>query len=265
MQDLVHVIILAIVQGLTEFLPVSSSAHLILVPKLMHWQDQGLAFDVAIHLGTLCAVLLYFKHELILMSKAWYKSLFTRKQTANSRLAWAIGFATIPVGLAGLIFNNFISTQMRATWIIAVTTIGFGLLLGFVAITCKQKRNELQITWRDVLTIGCAQALALIPGVSRSGITLTAGLLVGLTKQAAARFSFLLSIPVIVLAGVLEFHHLLSKHETIDYQGLSVGFIVAAVTGYACIDLFLKLLDKFGVMPFVVYRVVLGIVLITVM
>lgn len=261
MYDLFHVFILAIVQGLTEFLPVSSSAHLILVPKLLHWQDQGLAFDVAIHVGTLCAVLAYFRVELKAMIHDWCQSLLTRQQTASSRLAWAIGFGTIPVGLAGLFFNNYIATQMRATWIIATTTIGFGIILGIAAIIAKQQRNEYSLTWKDVLVIGCAQALALIPGVSRSGITLTAGLFVGLTNQAAARYSFLLSIPVIILAGVLEMLKLSTNSLPTDYTALLFGFVVAGITGYACIDIFLKLLAKIGVMPFVVYRIMLGLAL----
>lgn len=258
MLELYHVFVLAVVQGLTEFLPVSSSAHLILIPKLMHWPDQGLAFDVAIHVGTLCAVLAYFKTELKLMARDWVGSITGKGNTANSRLAWAVGIGTIPVGIAGLVFNNYIAQNMRATWIIAATTIGFGLLLGLASICSKQKRDELSLTWRDVFIIGCAQAIALIPGTSRSGITLTAGLFVGLTKQAAARYSFLLSIPVILLAGILEMHKLVTSPEIINYQALTFGFIIAAISGYACIKIFLELLDRIGIMPFVIYRLLLG-------
>jgi undecaprenyl-diphosphatase len=257
-----HVFILAIVQGLTEFLPVSSSAHLILFPKLFGWPDQGLAFDVAIHVGTLCAVIFYFRHELMLMSKEWLRSLTGGPSTANSRLAWAIGIGTIPVGVAGLVFNNFIANNMRATWIIAVTTLVFGMLLGIVYIMAKQQRNEYSLRFKDILIIGCAQAIALIPGTSRSGITLTAGLFVGLTRQAAARYSFLLSIPVILLAGALEGYKLLSSDAAYNYQALLFGFIVAAISGYICIDLFLRLLNRYGVIPFVVYRLLLGIALL---
>lgn len=265
MQELYHVFILAIVQGLTEFLPVSSSAHLILVPKLMHWSDQGLAFDVAIHVGTLCAVLAYFRTEILLMTKDWFGSLRGKPATANSRLAWAIGFGTIPVGLAGLLLNHVIAEHMRDTMIIAVTTLLFGVLLGIASVMAKQQRDEHELTWKDVLLIGGAQALALIPGVSRSGITLTAGLFAGLTRQAAARYSFLLSIPVIILAGGLEMHKLTTSGQIVDYNALAFGFIVAAISGYACISLFLKLLDRFGVMPFVIYRVLLGMCLLLVL
>lgn len=262
MQELYHAFLLAIVQGLTEFLPVSSSAHLILLPKLLHWHDQGLAFDVAIHVGTLCAVIAYFRTELKLMVNDWCRSLTGKKQTVNSRLAWAIGFGTIPVGIAGLLFNNYIASQMRATWIIAISTIFFGILLGLASKFSSQKRTEHKLTWRDVLVIGGAQAIALIPGTSRSGITLTAGLFMGLTKQAAARYSFLLSIPVIILAGGLEGYKLYISDITINYAPLLLGFIVAAISGYACISVFLKLLDRFGVMPFVLYRILLGTVLL---
>lgn len=257
-----QVFILAVVQGLTEFLPVSSSAHLILFPKLFGWQDQGLAFDVAIHVGTLCAVIAYFRHELVLMIKDWGRSISGGPSTINSRLAWAIAIGTIPVGMAGLIFNNLIATQMRAIWIITVTTLVFGILLGIVYLTAKQQRDEYTLRLRDIILIGCAQAIALIPGTSRSGITLTAGLFVGLTRQAAARYSFLLSIPVILLAGGLEGYKLLYSDVTYNYQALVFGFLVAAVSGYLCIDLFLRLLQRFGVIPFVIYRLTLGITLL---
>lgn len=253
MQDLSQVIILAIVQGLTEFLPISSSAHLILIPKLLGWSDQGLSFDIAIHLGTLLAIFIYFRREIYQMLTKEYK------------LAWAIILGTIPVGLAGIMFHDVVSVYMRSAWIIAATTLIFGVLLGVATLMAKQQRNEHQLRWRDVVIIGCAQAVALIPGTSRSGITLTAGLFCGLTRTAAARFSFLLSIPVIILAGLFEAYKVSGGGEIIDYRGLGVGFVVAGLSGYLCIDLFLRLIDKFGVMPFVVYRLLLGCVLVYVL
>lgn len=262
MYDLFHVFVLAIIQGLTEFLPVSSSAHLVLVPKLLGWKDQGLAFDVAIHVGTLCAVLIYFRYELKLMCRDWFKSLHTKRQTQNSRLAWAIGFGTIPVGICGILFNSYIANNLRSVTVIAITTIIFGILLGLAAVFGKQKRNEYNLKWQDVVAVGCAQAIALIPGVSRSGVTLTAGLFMGLTRQAAARYSFLLSIPVILLAGGLEMIEFAKVSQATDYQALLFGFVVAAISGYACIDLFLRLLDRIGLMPFVIYRVLLGTILL---
>lgn len=249
-QELAQAIILAIVQGLTEFLPVSSSAHLILFPKLLGWSDQGLAFDVAIHFGTLCAVLIYFRHQI--------KDIIYKEH----KLGWAIVFGTIPVGLAGLLGHDYIANNLRATWVIAASTILFGFVLGIAALTAKQKRNEHSITWRDVLLIGCAQAIALIPGTSRSGITLSAGLFAGLTRTAAARFSFLLSIPVIFLAASLESYKLMRYSFSVNWTKIGIGFAVAAVTGYLCIDLFLRLIQRYGVMPFVIYRLVLGVIIL---
>lgn len=263
MNNVSHIIVLAIIQGLTEFLPVSSSAHLILVPILFGWPDQGIAFDVATHVGTLIAVLVYFRHELTLMFHDWLKSL-AGKNSKNSRLAWAIGFGTIPVGIAGIVFNGYITTHLRAAIVIAITTIIFGILLGIASIIAKQKRDEYTLTWRDVGIIGCAQALALIPGVSRSGITLTAGLFVGLTRTAAARFSFLMSIPVIICAGVVEGIRFFAQHQITDYKPLLLGLVVSAISGYICIGVFLRLLAKYGVMPFVIYRLILGMLLLTV-
>jgi undecaprenyl-diphosphatase len=262
LQDLFQAFVLALVQGITEFLPISSSAHLILIPKFLHWPDQGLAFDVALHVGTLCAVIVYFRTELKLMIKDWFAHLLGKRQTKNSHLAWAIGFGTIPVGLAGLAFNNFISQNLRATWIIAITTLVFGILMGVAVYYAKEKRNEYSLTWKDILLIGCAQAIALIPGVSRSGITLTAGLFRGLTSQAAARFSFLLSIPVILLSGGLEAYKLSQSAMPINYQPLMLGFVVAGLSGYACIGIFLKLIARFGLMPFVQYRIALALLLL---
>ncbi len=258
MTNLWHALVLAIVQGITEFLPVSSSAHLILFPKLFGWPDQGLAFDVAVHIGTLCAVLAYFRHELILMSKDWFAALTGRKMSRNARLAWAIGFGTIPVGIAGLMFNHYIATHMRATLVLACSTLIFGILLGVASLVAKLKRNEYSLTTRDIVLIGCAQALALIPGTSRSGITLTAGLFVGLTRQAAARYSFLLSIPVIILAGGLESYKLIHAAQPVDITAMLFGCVCAAISGYLCIGVFLRLIDRVGIMPFVLYRIILG-------
>ncbi len=264
MENIYQAIILAIIQGLTEFLPVSSSAHLILVPQLLGWTDQGLAFDVAIHVGTLCSVILYFRHELKLMIIDWCNNIIGKKATKNSRLAWAIGFGTIPAGIAGLLFNHWIETYLRSTLVIAITTIFFGILLGIATIIAKQKRDEYQLQTKDIITIGCAQAIALIPGTSRSGITLTAGLFTGLTRNAAARYSFLLSIPIILLSGIFMTYKVYTQHAVINPAALITGFLVAAVSGYLCIDIFLKLLQRFGVMPFVIYRIILGIVLLAV-
>lgn len=188
--DLIQVVVLAVVQGITEFLPISSSAHLILVPIFSSWADQGLAFDIATHLGTLVAVILYFRRELHAMSREWIESLLTKRSTANSRLTWAVLLGTIPVGLAGITFKGLIESDMRSPLILAGGLIFFGVLLGWADWRHAGKRSENQMTWKDVLVIGCAQALALIPGTSRSGITMTAALMMGFSRESATRFSF---------------------------------------------------------------------------
>ncbi|MFQ5470174.1 MAG: undecaprenyl-diphosphate phosphatase [Gammaproteobacteria bacterium] len=257
-----HEIILALIQGLTEFLPISSSAHLILFPKLVGWDDQGLAFDVAVHVGTLSAVILYFRKELKSMVSDWIRSVTTQKQTDDSRLAWGVLIGTIPVGLAGVIFKGHIETYLRSPVVIAIATIVFGLLLWWADKRSRRYRDEHTLAITDILFIGCAQAIALIPGTSRSGITITAALFLGLSRQAAARFSFLLSIPVILLAGGLETIDLIQQPLRIDWIQLLTGVVAAGISAYLCIHFFLKLLESIGMLPFIIYRLVLGVVLL---
>lgn len=247
-----QIIVLSLVQGLTEFLPVSSSAHLILMPELLGWFDQGLAFDIAVHVGTLVAVIAYFRQDL------WRMIIDFR----HSKLFWSIGFATIPVGLAGLLLKKHVETTLRSPMVIACATIGFGLILWLSDKIGKQRRSLTTLHWRDVALIGCAQALSLIPGTSRSGITLTAGLFSGLTREAAARFSFLLSIPVIILAGGLEAVTLIKSPVAVNWLALGTGLCVSGISGYLCIHYFIKLINIVGLLPFVIYRLLLGIFLI---
>lgn len=256
--DFIQVFALALLQGLTEFLPISSSAHLILLPIIANWQDQGLAFDVAVHVGTLTAVVFYFRSTLKKLTADWIKSVATQQNIGDSRLAWAVLFGTIPVGLAGLLLGDWIETTLRSPIVIAITTIGFGLLLGYADWQGKRVRSEQSLNWQDVLFVGVAQAVALIPGTSRSGITITAGLMLGLTREAAARFSFLLSIPVILLAGGLKTIELVQSPLRIDWAALVSGALFSAISAYICIFLFLKMLDRIGMWPFVIYRLVLG-------
>ncbi len=261
--DVLQVILLAVVQGLTEFLPVSSSAHLILIPIFTHHEDQGLAFDIALHIGTLLAVLYYFRRELRLMIRDWCLSCIGRGQTPQSRLLWAIGFTTIPVGLAGLLFNHYVSAYFRDPIVIAIGMIVFAFFLAFADKYARETRSEYTLTWKDVVIIGIAQALALIPGASRSGTTMTAGLMVGLSREASSRFSFLLSIPVILLAGGYE----ASKITTADWAQTNaslfiLGIALSAITAFACIHVFLKLIERIGMMPFVIYRLLLGVLLL---
>jgi len=260
--DFVQIIALALLQGLTEFLPISSSAHLILLPILANWQDQGLAFDVAVHVGTLAAVIYYFRRTLRTLINDWWQSVVQRQRVGESHLAWAVGFGTIPVGLAGLLLGDVIETALRSPLVIAVTTILFGLLLGWADWQGKRQRQEQQIGWKDVLFIGLAQAVALIPGTSRSGITMTAGLMLGLTREAAARFSFLLSIPVILLAGGLKTRDLVQSTLSVDWTALISGAVFSAISAYICIFLFLKMLERIGMWPFVIYRLILGAILL---
>ena len=260
--NLWHVLALALLQGLTEFLPISSSAHLILLPNLVGWQDQGLAFDIAVHVGTLSAVTVYFRHELWTMSREWTVSLAGGSRTPQSRLAWAVLFGTVPVGIAGLSFNHSVEQYLRSPLIIAAASIGFGLLLWWADFGGTHRRDEHELTWRDVAMIRVAQAVALIPGTSRSGITMTAGLAMGLNRSASARFSFLLSVPVIVLAGGLELVELVVQAGPVDWRALIIGAAVSGVSAYLCIEFFLKLIERIGMFPFVLYRVLLGIVLI---
>lgn len=259
--DFIQIFVLALIQGISEFLPISSSAHLILVPILTDWQDQGLAFDVAVHVGTLSAVIMYFRKDIIRMLTAWAKSLVGYGLTPDAKLAWAIGLGTIPVGLAGLLFKDFIEVYLRSPLVIATTTVVFALLLWLADRTGDRLRSEYDIRWLDVLLIGIAQAMALIPGTSRSGVTMTAALLLGFTRQAAARFSFLLSIPVILLAGGLLTKDLVESSTPIDWTALILGIVLSALSAWICIHYFLKFLSRIGMLPFVIYRLALGVFL----
>lgn len=259
MQDLAQIFSLSLLQGITEFLPISSSAHLVLLPKFMGWQDQGLSFDIAVHVGTLFAVVFYFRKEISLMLKDWlYATLGKQKSTEHSKLAWSIMFSTIPVGLIGILSRHFVEASLRSYTVIALTTIVFGLLLGCAAWLRSSGRQEYSATWKDIIIIGFAQAISLIPGTSRSGITMTAGMFAGFSKKAAARYSFFLAIPVIFLAGSLEIVKLFKLGGSVAWSPLILGGVISAISGICCIHVFLKLLNKVGFLPFVIYRLMLG-------
>ena len=262
--DNIQTIFLALVQGITEFLPISSSAHLILVPHLLGWEDQGLAFDVAVHFGTLSAVVFYFRAELARMTIDWLRSCAGRGMSDDARLAWLVVLATIPVVVAGLLLHALIENQLRSPLVIAATTIGFGLLLLFADRLGRHVRTTTSLSVMDAILIGIAQAVALIPGTSRSGITMTAALALGLTRTDAARFSFLLSIPAILMAGGYETWKLLSDTGPVDWGALLLGVLLAAVSAWLCIHFFLRLIERIGMWPFVVYRLLLGAVLLAV-
>ena len=263
--EYLHAIFLAVVQGLTEFLPISSSAHLILVPKLLGWKDQGLAFDVAVHVGTLLAVIMYLRKEVLEIIPAWFGGWVNRQWNDYGRLGWWVIIATIPVGIAGLLGNQWIEDNLRHPLVIAAATLFFGLLLGWADI--KGDRNqkiETEMGWQHALFVGFAQALALIPGTSRSGITMTAALASGYSRTAAARFSFLLGIPAITLPGLLKGIELAQAEEGVDWSLITVAAMVAAVTAFLCIKVFMRFVQTVGMKPFVIYRVLLAIVIVLV-
>jgi undecaprenyl-diphosphatase len=256
--SITQVLLLALLQGLTEFLPISSSGHLILMPALLGWRDQGLAFDVAVHFGTLLAVVSFFRRDLLRMTLSWFRGFAGRSWDEDGRLAWWVLIGTIPVGLSGLLLKGLIELHLRTPLLIAWTTLVFGVLLWIADRLAKQNRDERSLTLVPVLMIGVAQAIALVPGTSRSGITITAGLMLGMTRQAAARFSFLLSIPVIVLAGGLETLELLSGDAPFDATILLLATASSAVIAFLTIHLFLRWVGRIGMAPFAIYRILLG-------
>lgn len=260
--DFLYLILLGLVQGFTEFLPVSSSAHLILLPLITDWQDQGLSLDVAAHFGTLIAVIIYFHRDLKGIISAGVKSAPWQDNDLNARLFWFLIFATIPVSVVGLFGHDFIANYFRDPLIIAIATILFGLLLWWSDASGEQDRDEKNLSLKDIIWIGFAQVLALIPGTSRSGITMTAGLILGLNRKAAARFSFLLSIPVIFLAGSYEAFSLIRKGSETDLVSFITVFLVSCFAAWLTIDLFLRFVEKTGMLPYVIYRFLLGSVLL---
>ncbi|WP_448212804.1 undecaprenyl-diphosphate phosphatase [Colwellia sp. MEBiC06753] len=260
--DIIDIIFLALIQGLTEFLPISSSAHLILPSQLLGWQDQGLAFDVAVHVGSLLAVMIYFREEVGRMFMAWLNTFKGERSNFDGKLAWWIFFATIPAGLFGLFGKDFIEHYSRSILVIAGTTLLFGVLLGFADIKAKQNVSIEKLGFKGAMYIGLAQAIAIIPGTSRSGITMTMGLMLGLSRENAARFSFLLSIPAIAMAGSYLTFKLISEAAQVDWQAMGLGTLLSFISAYACIHYFLILINKLGMMPFVIYRLALGVALL---
>jgi undecaprenyl-diphosphatase len=269
---ILHAVVLALVQAATEFLPVSSTAHLVLVPWLLGWPAHSLLFDIALHLGTVVAVMVYF-------FRTWVRLAFLAvgKQVwkpapgdpdhdlyENPRLFLFLVLATLPAGIAGLLFKDAIETVLRGPLVIAAMLIVVALVLWWAEKAGSFKRDLSKLSLRDAMLIGCAQAAALVPGTSRSGATISTGMFLGLSRHAAARFSFLLSTPVILGAGL---------KAALDAAGeggipaderlpLAVGFIVAAVSGYAVISLFLRFLQRATLRLFIVYRVVLGLIVL---
>ena len=260
--DILQAVILAFIQGLTEFLPVSSSAHLVILPKFFDWPDQGLAFDVILHFASLCAVVLYYRASIVLLSQDFFSSISNRKMQGDSLLAWGVLLGTIPVGLAGFFFNDFVEINLRSFQIVAYATIFFGIVLGLSDLIHKARdKSREMIRGSDILIVGCFQALALIPGTSRSGITITAALLIGLSRGLSIKYAFLLSIPVITLATILKLFELSNEVHQVDWLILLLGFAIAFLTSYFTIVFFIKLIERIGFLPFVIYRILLGALL----
>ena len=252
-------IVLGIVQGLTEFLPISSTGHLRIVPAFAGWDDPGAAFTAVTQLGTMAAVLLYFRHDLWRILIAWVRSLGDRevRRTLDARLGWFIVLGTIPIGVFGLAFNNQIEDSARDLYLIGSMLIVLGLLLLLAEHVATRTRQVEDLTARDAAIIGCAQAMALVPGVSRSGSTITAGLFLGLDRPAAARYSFLLSVPAVVLSGLFELRHI-GDGDGAGAGATLIAVVMAFIVGYASIAFLLRYLATHSTVVFVIYRVVLG-------
>ncbi len=264
--DFFQAIVLAVVQGIVEFLPISSSAHLILVPELLGWADQGLAFDLAVHVGTLVAVIVFLRKEIQQIVPAWLGGWRHRHWNADGQLGWLIIIATVPVGLVGLLFKDYIEINLRSSTVIAASTLVFGLVLGWADRKAEKNTQTIQqLTWQHTLMAGFAQALALIPGTSRSGITMTALLAMGYTRVASARFSFLMAVPAIALPGMLKTKDLIETTQDVQWLILATGVVVSASVALLCMNLFMRFVDRVGMLPFVVYRVFLSIAILLIL
>lgn len=273
--DVVHILVLALIQALTEFLPISSSGHLVLASYFLGWKYQGLAFDLALHFGTLLAVLVYFRGDLFAIAREWIRWRPGRPLNALQRLGLGLGISTIPAVIVGLTMGDAGAMLLRHPLVIAANLIVFGLLLGWADRRSRTSRFEhatadadfvedanavfSRLSLRQALWIGAAQALALMPGTSRSGITLTAGLVLGLTRAAAARYSFLMSVPVMILAIVHTGWQLRETRAVVAWGDFALGAAIACVAGLGVIHVFLRVIRRMGLQPFVIYRVLLGV------
>jgi undecaprenyl-diphosphatase len=273
--DVIHILVLALVQALTEFLPISSSGHLVLASYFLGWEYQGIAFDLALHFGTLLAVLVYFREDLFAIAREVLRWRPGRGMNSLQRLGFGLGISTIPAVIVGATMGDTGALLLRHPLLIATNLIVFGLLLAWADHGARSSRFKeatadadfvedadavfARLTLRQALIIGCAQALALVPGTSRSGITLTAGLFLGLTRAAAARYSFLMSVPVMILAIVHSGWQLRTQSIEIAWGDFALGAFVSGIAGLGVIHVFLGVIRRMGVQPFVIYRVLLGV------
>jgi undecaprenyl-diphosphatase len=257
--DILQAGILGLVQGLGEFLPISSSAHLVIVPWLFNWEDPGLTFDIALHIGTLIAVAIYFwKDWLQLITKG-----VTDARSREGRLFWYLVLATIPGAMIGLLLEKKAETSFRNPILIAIMLIALGIVLYWVDRKSAKKIEAENISLKTSFLIGLSQALAIIPGVSRSGITMTTGLFLGLTREGAARFSFLLSAPIIFGAAIVKVPHIIANPAVITTNFI-VGMVVSCVTGIASIGFLLRYVQTKTFLPFAWYRFILGALILTI-
>ena len=257
--------VLAVVQGLTEFLPISSSGHLVLVPYLIDWTDQGLAFDVAVHFGSLLAVVAFFREDIAGLLRGGVQLLGGDLKSPQPYMALAIGLGTIPAAVAGLLFASWIEANLRDPSIIVYTLAGYGVLMALADRYARRDRGIVEVRIRDALIIGVAQALALVPGTSRSGITITAGRLLGFERTDAARFSFLLSAPVILLATVYKGVELILGDVPVAWGQLALGVVVSAIVAYLSIEFFMRFVTRIGLAPFAIYRLALAALILYVL
>jgi undecaprenyl-diphosphatase len=261
---LFRAVVLGIVQGVTEFLPISSSAHLRIVPELLGWPDAGAAYTAMIQLGTVAAVIVYFWRDLVRLARAFVEGLRRGQPlgTPDARLAWFVIVGTLPVAILGLLFKHDIETSLRSLYVIAVAMIGLALVLLLAERIAAHRRTLSEMTWRDGIIIGLCQAVALVPGSSRSGTTLTGGLALGFRREDAARYSFLLSVPATTAAGLFEMRHLVRSGEPFSGVDVVVGTVVAFLSGILAIAWLLRFLRTRSTLVFIVYRLLLGGVLL---
>lgn len=260
-----QIVVLAIVQGLTEFLPISSSGHLVLVPYLVEWQDQGLAFDVAVHFGSLIAVCLFFREDIAGLLRGAVQILGGDLKTPQATMTLAIGLGTVPAAVAGLMFASWIEANLRDPSIIVYTLAGYGIVMALADRLARREKGISEVRIRDAVLIGIAQALALVPGTSRSGVTITAGRLLGFERQDAARFSFLLSAPVILLATLYKGAEMVLGDAVVPWGELALGVVVSAIVAYLSIEFFMRVVSRIGLAPFAIYRLLLAAVIIYVL
>lgn len=255
---MMQLVVLAVVQGLTEFLPISSSGHLVLVPSIFGWTDQGLAFDVAVHFGSLIAVCVFFRFDIVALFRGTHDILTGDARSADARMVWNLGLGTIPAAVAGLLFAAWIAANLRDPRVVVVTLAAYGILMALVDRLAPAERNITDIRLRDAIIIGCAQAFALVPGTSRSGITITVGRLLGVARQDAARFSFLLSAPIILLATMYEAVNLITGEVPVAWDNLALAVLISAFVAYLSIEFFMRVVSRIGLLPFAIYRLLLA-------